>query len=278
MFLQLLIFVPIVLAAVPLPPPPGIRPNSPSLVISSLAASSATAVPTPTASNCADVSEQMFPSCWNVLSMSEWMFKWNATTKTCDPDEIWSSCFSRMAFEDDNENYDCSTLGSLSCEVPELGKTPKEAHAFYGAYNIWATAQYFLMWEKAIYATSSQPAIANLVSTLDVQGAPTLTVNGLLIAIITNFGSGADTELYFISILQSVKNPAVLDTTQKYMSAQLAQLLAEVLSLAMTDFINGYFLIMAQNGQMMQNTTLTLSQLEANLESVIPTDIANFAS
>ena len=117
--------------------PSGARPNAPSLVISSLATSTPTVSPAPDANDCGDVSSEMSASCWDTLGMNEWMYKWNTTTKLCSQDEIWSSCFLRLAF--DEKGYDCSVLGSLYCEAPELGQTPKEAHAFYGAYNIWGT-------------------------------------------------------------------------------------------------------------------------------------------
>ena len=67
--------------------------------------------------------------------MDQWMSNWNKTTKTCNQTEIWSSCFLRLAFED--TGFDCSTIGSLECPAAQLGQTPHEAHAFYGAYNIW---------------------------------------------------------------------------------------------------------------------------------------------
>ena len=132
-WLLFLCLVPIVSGLVPLPA--GASPNAPSLIISSLATSTPTASPAPNASNCGDVSSEMSASCWDALGMAEWMSTWNKTTKSCNSTEIWSSCFLRLAFEE--KGYDCSMLGSLYCEAPELGQTPKEAHAFYGAYNIW---------------------------------------------------------------------------------------------------------------------------------------------
>jgi len=111
------------------------RPYGPSVGSSAASPSSPSARPNPTVQECADVSKEMHPSCWDTLDMDEWMLNWNKTTKTCQRDEIWSSCFLRLAFGE--TGVDCSMLGSLNCTAPELGQTPKEAHAFYGAYNIW---------------------------------------------------------------------------------------------------------------------------------------------
>ena len=134
------------------------------------------------------------------------------------------------------------------------------------------------MWEKAIYARQSQPAISNLVSVLDVKGAPALTVTGLFVAIVSNFGNDQTNDLFFISILEGIKEPAVLDVTQTYMSTQLAQLLADLLSLLMTDFANGYFLLLVQHGQLMRNSSETLSQLENNLATVVPSGLGGLSA
>ena len=90
--------------------------------------------------DCTDVSSSsaVSASCWNLLGMQDWMYRWNAL-KNCKQGEIWSSCFLNLAFE--GTNYDCSMLGSLNCTAPELGEVPHEAHAFYGAYNIWGMGQ-----------------------------------------------------------------------------------------------------------------------------------------
>lgn len=88
--------------------------------------------------NCTDVSSSTgatYPSCWDTLGMTQWMFNWNFTTTTCQPGEIWSTCFLRLAYG--SAGYDCSTLGSLNCSAPRLGGPVTDAHVFYGAYNIY---------------------------------------------------------------------------------------------------------------------------------------------
>ena len=88
--------------------------------------------------NCTDLSGTTgatYPSCWNTLGMFEWMEKWNSSTRTCKPKEIWSSCFLRLAYG--RAGYDCSTLGSLNCTAPRLGGPVTDPHIFYGAYNIY---------------------------------------------------------------------------------------------------------------------------------------------
>lgn len=88
--------------------------------------------------NCTDLSSSTgatYPSCWDSLGMMLWMFHWNSTTKTCEPGEIWSTCFLRLAYG--SAGYDCSMLGSLNCTAPRLGGPVQDAHVFYGAYNIY---------------------------------------------------------------------------------------------------------------------------------------------
>ena len=108
------------------------RPHSLTIAV---ATTTATAQPLPDLATCADVSSQIYPSCWDTLGMDDWIVNWNKVTTTCNKGEMWSSCFMRLAFGE--TGHDCSTLGSLNCTAPELGQTPTEAHAFYGAYNIY---------------------------------------------------------------------------------------------------------------------------------------------
>ena len=90
---------------------------------------------TPNCTNLGSITGATYPSCWNSLGMFEWMMKWNTSTTTCKPQEIWSSCFLRLAYG--SAGYDCSTLGSLNCTVPRLGGPVTDPHIFYGAYNIY---------------------------------------------------------------------------------------------------------------------------------------------
>ena len=88
--------------------------------------------------NCTDLSSSTgatYPSCWDSLGMNDWMFNWNFTTKTCEPGEIWATCFLRLAYG--SAGYDCSMLGSLNCPAPRLGGTITDSHVFYGAYSIY---------------------------------------------------------------------------------------------------------------------------------------------
>jgi len=217
--------------------------------------------------------------------MDLWMFNWNKTTTTCSPEEIWSDCFLRLAFE--APGYDCSTIGSIFCSAVQLGQTPSEAHAFYAAYNIYgiqvfsfsasskctladrsillAVWRYFSNWQTALFAFKSQQAIARLVSILNVPGAPKLTVNSLLAAIVGNYGLDPAVDEALIDILPSGPKAEPLNTNQQYMSTQLAGLLGDILMLLSTDFRNGYFLFLVRHGQMMTDTTESLQNLEANL-------------
>jgi len=128
-----------------------------------------------------------------------------------------------------------------------------------------AVWQYFSTWQMALYAIEAQPAIARLVSTLKVPGAPKLTVNSLLAAIVSNYGLNPAVDDSFISVLPSGANAEPLDTSRMSMSTQLAGLLDDTLKSLSTDFYNAYFLLMVQHGQMMAYANESLQNLEANL-------------
>lgn len=127
-----------------------------------------------------------------------------------------------------------------------------------------AVWQYFSDWQKALYAISSQPAIDRLVSTLNVPGAPKLTTNSLLAAIVLNYGINPIVDQAFLDILPSGAEAEPLDTSQTFMSTQLAGLLGDVLMSFSTNFLNGGWLWMAQDGQMMENTTVSWQNLESS--------------
>ena len=124
-------------AAGPVAPLYGSSRNNPPTVPATTAHNSSDAHP-PSTPNCTDVggiTGATYPSCWNNLGMFEWMMKWNSSTTTCKPQEIWSSCFLRLAYG--SAGYDCSTLGSLNCTAPRLGGPVTDPRIFYGAYNIY---------------------------------------------------------------------------------------------------------------------------------------------
>ena len=54
-----------------------------------------------------------------------------------------------------------------------------------------------------------------------------------------------------------------------YYSTQLATLLGQLLESLSSDFWNGYFLLLAQHGQMMAYTGESLSRLEASLAGAL---------
>lgn len=116
-----------------------------------------------------------------------------------------------------------------------------------------------------MYAIKSQPAINRLVSVLNVPGAPKLTANSLLAAIVSNYGLDPAVDEAFISILPSGPKATPLNTNEQYMATQLAGLLGDILMALSTDFLNGYFLFLVRHGQMMTDTSESLQKLEARL-------------
>lgn len=229
--------------------------------------------------NCTDLSGitgATYPSCWNSLGMFEWMMKWNSSTTACKPEEIWSSCFLRLAYGSDG--YDCSTLGSLNCTAPRLGGPVTDPRIFYGAYNIYAINLYFLTWETALYAIKSQSAIAEVAQILGAAGLPRLTIPSLLSALLSKYGLDPAVDLALTDILPSGHKAISLDTTATYFSTQLAQLLAQMLKALMTDFQNGDFLYLATDGKMMAYTGEDQANLEANLAGTAVAQVATEAN
>ena len=99
-----------------------------------------TSTPNSSTPNCTDLSSSTgatYPSCWDTLGMFEWMFNWSHSNNTCEPAEIWSTCFLRLAYG--SAGYECSTLGSANCTAPTLGGPVTDAQVFYGALNIYGT-------------------------------------------------------------------------------------------------------------------------------------------
>lgn len=175
--------------------------------------------------------------------------------------------------------------------IPTLGTEPtifsvSDEHIFSKIWIIAANGtislavnQYFTVWEQALYAQKSQPAISNLVSILNVAGAPPLTASSLLAALIGNFGLCEAVDQAFVAILPSGRNAKSLDTSQNYMSTQLAALLSEVLLDLSTNFLNGAFLFMVAHGQMMEDVGESLQRLESSLAWVLPvSEEANIAA
>ncbi|KAM0794009.1 hypothetical protein BDR22DRAFT_49925 [Usnea florida] len=244
--------------------------------------SATTAHNTSATPNCTDLSGTTgatYPSCWNSLGMFEWMMNWNSSTTTCKPQEIWSSCFLRLAYG--SAGYDCSTLGSLNCTAPRFGGPVTDPHIFYGAYNIYAINTYFLTWETALYALKSQPAIAQIAQLLGANGAPglpRLTTSSLLSALLPKYGLDPAVDSALADILPVGPQATSLDTNATYYSTQLAQLLAQTLKDLMTDFLNGNFLYLAMGGQMMAYTGESEANLEASLAGTPVAQVATDAN
>ncbi|KAL9070655.1 MAG: hypothetical protein Q9161_004709 [Pseudevernia consocians] len=121
---------------------------------------------------------------------------------------------------------------------------------------------------NSLYALQSQPAIAQLAQILGadgVGGLPPLTTSSLLADLISQHGLDTAADQAFVSILPSGSKATRLDTNVTYYSTQLATLLGQLLESLSSDFWNGYFLLLAQHGQMMAYTGESLSRLEASL-------------
>ena len=53
-------------------------------------------------------------SCWNALDIMSYLTNWKATT-TCGPSEPWSTCFLRLATQ--QNSYDCTTISTAKCPL-----------------------------------------------------------------------------------------------------------------------------------------------------------------
>ena len=89
--------------------------------------------------DCQDISLGPAPQCWDSLEMPQWMRHWNNTQTICRPEEIWSSCLMRAAFNDSSV-HDCDSPLAENCIEPttdneSIRKGP--ATQYYAAYNIY---------------------------------------------------------------------------------------------------------------------------------------------
>ena len=53
-------------------------------------------------------------SCWNALNIMPYLTNWKATT-TCGPSEPWSTCFLRLATQ--QNSYDCTKISTTTCPL-----------------------------------------------------------------------------------------------------------------------------------------------------------------
>ena len=53
-------------------------------------------------------------SCWNTLDIMSYLTNWKATT-TCGPSEPWSTCFLRLATQ--QNSYDCTQISTQKCPL-----------------------------------------------------------------------------------------------------------------------------------------------------------------
>ena len=53
-------------------------------------------------------------SCWNALDIMSYLTNWKATT-TCGPSEPWSTCFLRLATQ--QNSYDCTQISTTTCPL-----------------------------------------------------------------------------------------------------------------------------------------------------------------
>ena len=91
------------------------------------------------------------PSCWDTLSMTDWMTYWNSSTTVCTTtqkanmpcqclvDEPWATCFMRLTYaRNKTASYLCTDLtkpGNCTLPIPSI-VVPGPAEIFYGAYSV----------------------------------------------------------------------------------------------------------------------------------------------
>lgn len=80
-------------------------------------------------------------TCYDVLKVDDWVKKWNLTTKTCQPNELWANCFMREVGVPPVDGLGCAQVGP-SCNEPTVEliakATPEEIYTAVSIYCKYA--------------------------------------------------------------------------------------------------------------------------------------------
>ncbi len=63
--------------------------------------------------SCADPAAPQTLSCYSTLNVSQYLVTWPLSNPACQPGELWSTCFIRLATN--QSGVDCTTVDSTSC-------------------------------------------------------------------------------------------------------------------------------------------------------------------
>lgn len=129
-----------------------------------------------------------------------------------------------------------------------------------------ASFNYLTIWFKALTSPTSMPAITNELSKSETSAS---SAKNLLVALLQDFATDNSTRQALTSILTtrpiSSDDTAQESPTLSNAQALLGQLLQRVLDYVMSDWSDGYFLAMADEGILL-NGTETTKFLTARLE------------
>ena len=105
-----------------------------------------TLVPRDAITDCQNLTEGLNASCWDSVppnvGMETWLNRWNKTTDTCQPGELWANCFMRLAGLGVNVSKPirCDLIGYNVCPMPTLEVFENvTAPVGYGVASIWGT-------------------------------------------------------------------------------------------------------------------------------------------
>ena len=241
------------------------------------------------------------PACWDILNMTTWMTDWNATTTTCTTlqdlltpcqcfdGEPWVTCFMRLTFASSpSAGYQCTNLTLPNdCSEPNPRTiVAGPAEIFYGSFSIWckflyisfdemavlilrfpALTQYMSNWAAALNSTYAVPTISSLLAN---PKNINMTATQLLSSLIIDYGSDQPLDNALLTLFENSDLQGSSETIPTEANAQdwIADILQDVMNIATSDFLSGYFLTMASKGMLLNNTSETTLGLETKLKNL----------
>ena len=163
--------------------------------------------------------------------------------------------------------YDCTNVTTpQTCSKPTPGSISSgPAEVYYTAYSIWSLTQYINTWYTVLTSKAAIPAItADLQdSTKDIFSAATL-MSDLLhqYANDTNLSSALADAVIATDALDVFNEGAPISSDAQEL---LGELLSDTLDRVTDDFISGNFLLLGNNGMLLNKTADTVENLVSAL-------------
>lgn len=151
----------------------------------------------PRQTDCTVLNQGFDPSCWSVLGLSKYLDNWNKTTPVCtanngngccNPDELWSNCFIRLA-TNGLRTDDCSIINKACASEPTYAEEQVTSviapEVYYIVHSIYYMNDFFTSWYDALDSASisalfvAQP----IINEIDPEQKSRFGLNDLLTAL-----------------------------------------------------------------------------------------------